>query len=38
MHSIIGRCFCGLEAAANAVPLELVAVAAAGITIGQLFG
>jgi hypothetical protein len=38
MHSIIDRCFCGLEAAANAVPLELVAVAAAGITIGQLFG
>jgi hypothetical protein len=38
MHSIIDRCFRGLEAAANAVPLELVAVAAGGITVMQLLG
>jgi hypothetical protein len=37
-HSIIDHCFSGLEAAANAVPLELVAVAAAGITIILLLG
>jgi hypothetical protein len=38
MHSIIDHCFRGLEAVATAVPLELVVLAAGGITIMQLLG
>lgn len=36
VHSLIDRCFRGLEVAANAVPLTLIAVAAGGITVRLL--